>query len=147
MRRFEKIIGVNRRGEEVKKPVKGLILIHIGDDVWRIGSTGVIYTPQDREIRVLPEVFLSFFHGKYNTYWRERDRDKMDPALVKIYILTSILDDRENWCFDLTKMPEPGKIVKVIYDNGTVLKKEFAKEWIPQKIGWSERNPIAWRIK
>lgn len=40
-------------------------------------------------------------------------------AKVKIHILTSILDERKNWCFDLNLIPETGYL-KVIYNNGTV---------------------------
>jgi hypothetical protein len=43
---------------------------------------------------------------------------------VKIHILTSILDKKDNWCYDLSIIPKRD-ILKVIYDNGMVRNIEF----------------------
>ena len=51
-----------------------------------------------------------------------------DPGKVKVIIMTTILDQRENWCFDLKKIPEKGKL-KVIYSNGTIKNIEFDGEF------------------
>jgi hypothetical protein len=53
--------------------------------------------------------------------------------LVKIYILTSILDDRDNWVFYLKKIPAVGKL-KVILENGTVKNIDFNGQFNPQEI-------------
>ena len=48
-----------------------------------------------------------------------RHGNTANPPAVKVYILTSILDERKNWCFDLKATPANGPL-KVIYDNGTI---------------------------
>lgn len=52
---------------------------------------------------------------------------------VKIYILTTILDKRENWCFDLNSIPEQAKL-KVLYNNGTIKNIEFNGVFEPVEI-------------
>jgi hypothetical protein len=56
-----------------------------------------------------------------------------------MYILTSILDDRKSWCFDMTNAPEIGKL-KVIYDNGTVKNIDFNGEFEKIEINKYSRN-------
>ena len=75
---------------------------------------------------------------------------------MKIYILTSILDDRDNWVFNLKKIPPVGKL-KVILENGTVKNIDFNGQFNPQEIVskrftqeyrktiWSEEYPITYR--
>jgi len=53
--------------------------------------------------------------------------------LVKIYILTSILDNKDNWCFDPNQIPESGPL-KVICENGTVKNIEFTGKFFPQEL-------------
>ena len=78
----------------------------------------VIYGPGRKEYHVWGDDVLNFSDGL------NRDGNKVREADVKIYILSSILDDRKNWVFDLTKIPENGHL-KVIYENGTVKNIEF----------------------
>jgi len=54
-------------------------------------------------------------------------------AKVKIYILTNILDQKENWCFNLNEIPKNGPL-KVICENGTVKKIEFNGTFLPQEL-------------
>jgi len=116
-----KMIGIRR----------GLKICHIGNDVWRIGREKeikgkglhqVIYSPDGKEFHLWDEEVKRLrseynWDNNYNGY--DDDGCHADEAKLKIYILTSILDDRKNWCFDLTNIPEIGYL-KVIYNNGTV---------------------------
>lgn len=151
------------RNGKTGKIFKGLALIHIGVDVWKIGKEGVIikegkrilhqiiYGPDDKEYHLYKSeiVWLSAYHNQ-------------DSASAKVYILTHILDDRKNWCFDLGMKPETGEMVKVIYGNGTVKNIIFSGEfeqvaitrnlWRDEKIIMSLSTkkfifPIAYRIK
>jgi len=124
---------------------KGLKLIHIGNDVWRIGRhkiTGenkhqVIYGPDDKEYHLYgTDVDFVNTAGNFerrtepnHTIWRiNRSGNIVLEARVKIYILTHILDQKENWCFDLSLIPSAGKL-KVIYSNGTVKNIDFNGEF------------------
>lgn len=129
---------------------KGVKTVHIGKDVWRIGRDSivdgkkhqVIYGPDDKNYH-LWESDVDFVNTKgthepdpyfINGMTGEkvmqeprrvnRDGNKAFESKTKIYILTNILDKKENWCFDLTKIPANGKL-KVIYANGTVKNVEF----------------------
>lgn len=111
---------------------RGLKIVHIGEDVWRIGKEKhikgkglhqVIYGPNNKEYHLWDEDVKNL-RMKGETDWGEEifygcHQNYADQAKVKIYILTSILDDRKNWCFDLTNIPELGYL-KVIYNNGTI---------------------------
>jgi len=110
---------------------KGFSTIHLFNEVWRAGKIItklgkpahlVIYDPKDIEHHVYGKDALNL---KPNSIWRQTP----DPELIKIYILTSILDKRENWCFDLTAKPELNSKTKVIYNNGTIKYIEFSGEW------------------
>lgn len=125
MRRFLETINEDTKNPDVR-PVQGLVLIHLFNRVWRIGKKkmvdgkwhSIIYSPEDKEFHVWGDDVLSFYH---NT--TEADLpfyNKADPAKVKIYILTHILDKKENWSFDMVKTPESGIPVKVIFENGTI---------------------------
>jgi hypothetical protein len=106
--------------------VRGLKQVHIGNDIWLIGkertkdgqSHQVIYGPGNKEYHL---------YGKDVEFVNIREPDSYNRSLpyanharVKIYILTHILDKKENWCFDLTKLPAIGSKVKTVCDNGTV---------------------------
>lgn len=122
---------------------KGLKIIHIGDDVYRYGKQTyvtnpdkekygsfdkilhmVIYAPQRKEYHLWGADVMNFTDGT------NRHGNKVMESEAKIYILTSILDNKENWCFDLTKIPEKGYL-KVIYDNGTVKNIDFDGNFTP----------------
>ena len=111
---------------------RGLKLIHIGDGVWRIGKEcklndgrlhQIIYSPDDKEYHLYGEAIIDSLRGYVNKHGNQADESK-----VKVYILTSILDERTNWCFDLKKIPESGRL-KVIYSNGKVMNVEFDGCW------------------
>lgn len=123
---------------------KGLKKVNIGDDVYLYGrqkyathpESGnktlhmVIYAPGRKEFHVwgddVNKLLSSDNYGNNGTV--NRDGNKALESKVKIYILTSILDNRENWCFDLSKIPDNGKL-KVIYHNGTVKNIDFNGEF------------------
>lgn len=142
------------RVREASRIRKGLKVVHIGKDVWRVGrpknilnpdknvkyprfiAHQVIYGPNNKEYHLYgKDLFqLSIEYDERYKDFREysgppagycnRDGNVTIEASVKIYILTSILDKRENWCFDLKSIPENGKL-KVIYHNGTVKNIDF----------------------
>jgi len=168
MRRFTETINPGTKWEG-KRAVKGVTLIHLFNEVWRIGKFkiidnkfhSVIYSPEDKEYHVWGDDVISFYPN-YETGDYGRSYTKPDPAKVKIYILTSIMDDRANWCFDLKTKPEVGKNVKIIYDNGTIQIKKFSGEWTPITIDHNihidyvkdpdikmkkEVKPVCFRIK
>lgn len=143
---------------------KGIKIVHIGSDVWRIGRDKVvngkkhqvIYGPENKEFHLWdddvdfvnkkgpfePDCYYYDLSGVKHTYDSRRvirDGNIALESKVKIYILTHILDKKENWNFDLSTIPEKGKL-KVIYSNGTVINIEFDGEFkdgfIPYK--WDE---------
>lgn len=144
MRRFTETTNPGSRWEG-KKAIKGLVLIHLFNEVWRIGRArhvpgkglhSVIYSPEDKEYHVWGEDVKSFYpqHNDDFDLYYDSHVHRPDPAKVKIYILTTIMDDRDMWCFDLSIKPKVGKEVKVIYDNGTIQIKPFTGEWEPISI-------------
>jgi len=123
--------------------------VHIGKDVWKIGAQknlyhygkdthAVIYGPNRKEYDVYGkdvEFIIKPFDEKYHESWQDgnvsfadRNGNYAVESKLKIYILTQILDDKKNWCFDLNKIPENGKL-KVIYKNGTVKNIDFNGEF------------------
>lgn len=142
-RRYQRVVEHklnSRRTIKEVRPVKGVQLIHIGEDVWRAGRVRnkvtetyvrhlVIYGPQDKEHHVYDsdiDMLESDFMKK----------PALDVAKLKIYILTTILDKRERWCFDTTLLPQPtpGQKLKVIYRNGTIQNIVFSGKWEPLVI-------------
>lgn len=111
--------------------------VHIGNDVWQCGAINQNFMLDGNRTSHLviygPERKLYHVYGKdANGICYELDEyGYMKPgnvcrggnfaieARLKIYILTHILDEGSNWCFDLKKLPPQGKL-KVIYENGTV---------------------------
>ena len=115
----------------------GLKKVNIGEDVWLIGKDSivqgrkhqVIYGPGRKEYHLWDHdvdfVNLIMQRNDYGPDTLEKGRSSRQGNYaiehrVKVYILTSILDERKNWCFNLNDKPEIGKRVKVIYSNGTV---------------------------
>ncbi len=110
---------------------RNLISVHIGEDIWTIGGKkslkdglhAVIYGPNRKQFDVWREgVHFIFENG-----------DRAVHSKLKIYILTHILDNKDNWCFDLSIIPDKGQL-KVIYDNGTVRNIDFNGEFQPEEI-------------
>jgi hypothetical protein len=135
---------------------KGLKQIHIGEDVWVYGKATwvpgkgkhmVIYGPNRKEYHVWGEDVDLLNHSdddERDYYWGgySRHGNTAIHAKVKIYVLTNILDQKENWCFNLNEIPENGPL-KVICENGTVKKIEFNGTFFPQellskRITWKE---------
>jgi len=133
MRRFAETLYKGKSYEQII-PVKGLVLVHLFNQTWRIGGAkwvdnagkkelhSIIYSPKDKEYHVWG-VDVEYFYGPG---WQIGSNP--DPAKVKIYILTSILDDRENWSFDMNIKPEGNK-VKVIFENGKIAWIDFKGDW------------------
>lgn len=149
--------------------------VHIGKDIWQCGAINpkmivdgkktshlVVYGP-NRKLFYLYGDDVKFVsteldkygyikNGSVNMYGNYVIEEKL-----KIFILTSILDNKSNWEFDLTKIPNKGKL-KVIYDNGTVKNIDFNGEKfepvIVMKKYWENHpgikktiKPFAYRIK
>lgn len=128
----------------IRTVAKGLSLVHIGEDVWCVGRVKNIKNPNPElygNVKTVPHRVIYAPNGKeyhlygdemtkLNSYWFNYydeqivNKNRINSAQAKIYILTSILDDRNNWCFDLKQTPKSGTL-KVIYDNGTVKNIEF----------------------
>jgi len=148
-----------------KRLRRGLKQVHIGDDVWLIGKESnnafelaskksrlhqVIYGPNRKEYHVWDEDVVklrSEIKDEYGELVLGRNGNYADHAKVKVYILTSILDKKENWCFDLKKIPPVGKL-KVIYENGTVKNIDFEGKFVDAVIGRykSVKKPVAYRL-
>lgn len=149
------VLGRKGLSFEFQKIRKGLKIVHIGSDVWRVGKIGsmldpstrlekhgvplyvqhqVIYGPDNKEYHLYGnDVHLTSleFDKSYESFDRDQYKSHVNrhgnisiESSVKIYILTSILDKRENWCFDLKQTPNIGKL-KVICHNGTIKNIEF----------------------
>ena len=146
---------------------KGLKKVNISENEWFIGKDSkvdgkkhqVIYGPGRKEYHLWgKDVDFVNTCDNYSGFANvNRHGNTSLNEKVKIYILTHILDEKTNWCFDLTKhTPEMiDKRIKVIYENGTVKWVEsFDGEFKPVVIGsfsWSESgtktvNPVAYRI-
>lgn len=125
----------------------GLKAIHIGEKAWLIGKEKrikgttvdhqVIYAPDGKEHHLYGDV-IDHISGCVN-----RAGNSSDQAKVKIFVLTSILDDHKRWCFNLSEIPPVGKL-KVIYSNGTVKNIDFDGEFKENEWG-IPINPIAYR--
>ena len=137
----------------MRKISNKVVKCHIGTDVWCAGKIThnykgtskqhfVIYGPNRAEYNV--EGFN--LHTKFDVC-----RGRIDQAKLKIYILTSILDNRNNWCFDLECIPTTDKL-KVIYSNGTVRNIEFDgvfNNYDTGKAYWRGKiytKPVAYRF-
>jgi hypothetical protein len=144
---------------------KGLKKIHIGEDVWLIGKDKklkdgrlhqVIYGPENKEYHLYDEdvKYVNTIDADKHVYndgaLVNRHGNTSYNEKVKIYILTHILDQKENWCFDLNNKPNIGKL-KVIYHNGTVKNIEFDGTFKPEELISKTYNnsvkPVAYRIK
>lgn len=126
---------------------RGLKQVHIGDDVWLYGRqsyvTGkglhmVIYGPNRKEYHVwgkdVTDLTKSEDSEHYDNWgYCNRNGNRAIQSKVKIYILTNILDKKENWCFDLNKIPESGYL-KVMCENGTVKNIDFNGKFLPQEL-------------
>lgn len=149
-REYKKTTTYVTRNGDLRKNVKvnkGLKIVHIGDDVWRVGRTNtvsdptkkmvnvehcVIYGPNRKEYHVYgndinllrtPTELNTSYKEDIGSYSNKDGNDKIEASL-KVYIMTSILDERKNWIFDIKNIPQPGKL-KVIYNNGTVKNIDF----------------------
>lgn len=141
----------NGRTMEQTKIRKGLKIVHIGKDVWKIGRNSIVTDPNDATKEIKHQIIYGPGRKEYHVYGSDVDLlhkeythdfyslgydresfgsnvnkhgNKTIEGAVKIYILTTILDDKKNWNFDLNVIPEIGKL-KVIYDNGTVKNIDF----------------------
>ena len=167
MRRYEKVIseGVDRRGRpyKIKSLHKGLKKVHIGEDVWVYGRQTtvngkahmVIYGPNRKEYDVWGQDVNNLIIDKdsdHFDFWGycNRQGNRAIQSKVKIYILTHMLDAKENWCFDLTKIPSQCTL-KVIYENGTVKNIQFDGEFteveLTKQSGYKHNvKPIGYRL-
>ena len=160
MRVFEKLTQI--RGYVNRALNRGLKEVHIGDGVWLFGRQKhikgkgmhmVVYGP-DRKTEYhiwgedVNDLVMDDDYG--NDAYVNRDGNRAMESKVKIYILTTILDKRENWCFDLKVIPDAGPL-KVVYENGTVKNIEFTGVFeavqLKKEGGYRyDVSPIAYRI-
>jgi hypothetical protein len=167
MRKIEKVTweGVDRKGRpfQIKVLNPGLKKVHIGEDVWVYGRQNtvdgkahmVIYGPNRKEYHVWGsdvKWLITAEDSDHYNYWGycNRQGNRAIQSKVKIYILTQILDKKENWCFDLKKIPVQN-MLKIIYDNGTVKNIEFDGEFkeveLTKRYGYKYKvKPIAYRL-
>lgn len=119
---------------------KGLKIIHIGDDIWSFGKQSlvpgkgthmVIYGPGNKEYHLWNQELDKLISS--DDFKVNRHGNCANESKVKIHILTSILDDPKNWCFDLTIRPNPGPL-KVILENGTIKNIEYSGGFYPQEL-------------
>ncbi len=116
----------------LKEKVKGLKYVHIGEEAWACGRIKsnyqntrrkhmVIYAPDHKEYHIFDNDVDFITNLNEDKYHRRvfRDGNIAIESQLKIFILTSILDKKENWHFDLTDIPDRNKL-KIIYNNGTV---------------------------
>ena len=144
-RKYTKI-ETDKRGNSYTILRNGVKKVNIGNDVWTIGrkttidnkSHCVIYGPNNKQYNVYGEdvnkLYGSFISRQGNTAIEKQ---------VKIYILTSILDNINNWEFNLSKIPAIGGL-KVILDNATVKNIDFNGQFHPQEI-LSKRKTYKYR--
>lgn len=160
MRGFEKLTQI--RGYVNRALNRGLKEVHIGDGVWLFGRQKhirgkgmhmVVYGP-DRKTEYhiwgedVNDLVMDDDYG--NDGYVNRDGNRAMESKVKIYILTTILDKRENWCFDLKVIPDAGPL-KVVYENGTVKNIEFTGVFeavqLKKEGGYRyDVSPVAYRI-
>lgn len=153
---------IRNKRRVVRKLPKGLSIVHIGDTIWSIGKLNtktnhrVIYSPDSKEYHLYGDDAIRMNGLSYNDEYILSNL-RANHSQVKIYILTTILDSVDNWCFDLTKKPKIDEMVKVIYNNGTVKNIIFKGEFeqvLKQKYVGNEYNydyqymiPFGYRIK
>jgi hypothetical protein len=146
---------------------RGLKQVHIGGHVWLIGKQRqtekglhcVIYEPETykehhvwgKDVEDLCTVSDERDFDDDNVCHVNRHGNKSLNEKVKVFILTSILDERTNWCFDLNIPPDNGKL-KVIYENGTIMNIDFQGvfEKADIRYRWSKQTtrkvkPIGYR--
>lgn len=153
---------IKNKRSVVKKLPKGLSIVHIGDKIWSIGKLNektthrVIYSPDGKEYHLYGNDAIKLNGLDCNDFCTISNL-RANHSLVKIYILTNILDNIENWCFDLTKKPNTNDDVKVIYDNGTVKNIVFSGEFenvrkqrysdFQNDSDYQYMKPVGYRIK
>jgi hypothetical protein len=161
MRNYRKKIETRYGIQTILNP--GLKQVHIGEDVWVYGKQGhvtgkglhmVIYGPNRKEYHVwgkdVTDLTKTEDSEHYDNWgYCNRQGNRAIQSKVKVHILTSILDEKENWFFDLNKIPVIGPL-KVIYANGTVKNIEFDGEFkeveLTKRYGYKYNvKPVAYR--
>lgn len=142
----------------------GICPIHLFKKVWGVGrltrrkdlktEQRIIYSPEGQQYH-LYGVDAKSISAKRSDYYDDDivySTERVDAAKVKIHILTSILDERKNWCFDLKHLPNVNDSIKVIYDNGTIRNITFSGVWEKTNITLirDSRNkritPFCWKL-
>lgn len=155
---------------------KGVTIIHLFNKEWRVGRLNqmkdgrnhiVIYSPEDAEFDLYGEDVFKICDDRSDSTkwesWLSWGPPRIDQAKAKIYILTSILDERENWCYDLNAKPMKDVSVKIVYHNGTIKRIKFSGEFenaeidakyyntdgkqISDLTSKKEIKPVAWKIR
>jgi len=118
------------------KGVKGVQLIHLFNEVWRIGrvknkigkeSHLVIYDPKDKEHHAYGKDIKWMLH--HDVTCDHMSTKRLNLGRVKAWILSNIIDDG-CWEYELNNIPEVGQPIKVIYENGTIKNiNKFLGKW------------------
>jgi hypothetical protein len=126
---------------------------HIGADCYSVGYMRCRKHEPDHRIlykngRVIKDItLLDILPQEDYSYLYRRIilHNLIHRDLMKIYILTNVLDDVNNWVFDLSIIPTTDTL-KVIYDNGTVKNINFKGVFEPIEIDRTHNNTQQERI-
>ena len=146
----------------LKVPYQEPFIIHIRKKKWLCGKISflqtrecyhmVLYSPQRKEYHFYDDEIQSFIAypaqrqiGKRRV--RQRAYRIVDSILIKIYIQTNILDSPDNWCYDLFKVPNNGRI-EIMYSDGIIRKMDFNGVWKNLQLhSYLLAHPVAYKIK
>jgi len=149
----------NSKGKKRVYPVtrKGVTIVHLFEEEWRVGrlvekkgkpAHVVIYAPNDKLYHAYGEDALKIFDAQEGGGDGYHKRGTVDRSAAKIWILTNVLDDPDLWTFDMVALPEPGRRVKVIYENGTIKWIEkFKGDWGFHRMSEKRTYPVFNEIK
>jgi hypothetical protein len=126
------------------KDRKGLKFFSLFKQTWKVGrfnekdSHVVIYGPDDKEYHVYGNDAKGL-----REYCESREEWFISKTKAKYYILTSILDERKNWCFDMNAKPNIGDKVKVLCEGATIrFISSFTGDWEAHKLVLPTKHPI-----
>ena len=118
--------------------MKNLRTFKLFGERWSIGGLGknnhsVIYGPNRKEYHIYGKDSLNLRIGC-------SEYERADIEKTKLYILTNILDSKENWNFNTKIIPE-NKRLKVIYEGITIKWIDFPGNWDDCKLKCSVKFP------
>lgn len=114
---------------------KKVTKIHLFNEIWTCGSVNTMKVVRKEHVVIhSPSGKLFHVYGNDIDKLRSDYREYLiDPAKLKIYILSEILDGVQNYN-DIGKLPNPSSEINIIYDNGTIKRLVFTDEFVSIKI-------------